>query len=59
MYRTASQDTFQPRIAFKTRYGLCSNPFYTKKADGTDAAGKGLGQGENGYFRKFAIKGLI
>ncbi len=29
MMRATGQDNFVPRIAFKTRYGLVSNPFYT------------------------------
>jgi hypothetical protein len=58
MYRTVGEDSFQPRIAFKTRYGVVANPFYAQAADGTVATGKGLGQGENGYFRKFAVLGV-
>lgn len=58
MYRTVGEDTFQPRIAFKTRYGLVSNPFYAQDAAGVAAAGKGLGAAENGYFRKFLVKGI-
>ena len=27
MYRAIGQDTFQPRIGFKTRYGMVLNPF--------------------------------
>ncbi len=58
MYRTVGEDSFQPRIAFKTRYGIVANPFYAQSAAGVPATGKGLGQGENGYMRKLAIKGI-
>lgn len=59
MYRTVGEDTFQPRIGFKTRYATSANPFYAQAANGTPATGLGLGQGENGYFRKFAVVGVI
>ena len=36
MVRAVGQDTFQPKIGFKTRYGIVANPF----AEGTNA---GLG----------------
>lgn len=58
MYRTVSQDGFQPRLAFKTRYGIAANPFEAKNADGSARPGDGLGQGANRYFRKFAILGV-
>lgn len=58
MYRANDTDSFQPRMGFKTRYGLIANPFVSKKADGTDLAGKGLGAQENAYFRKVAVLNL-
>ena len=58
MYRANDTDSFQPRMGFKTRYGLIANPFVSKKADGTDLAGKGLGAQENCYFRKVAVLNL-
>lgn len=59
MYRTVGEDTFAPRLAFKTRYGITANPFYAANADGSAVAGKGLGSAENGYMRKMLIKGII
>lgn len=59
MYRAQGEDTFQPRMSFKTRYGLVANPYYAKTAAGVDVTGKGLGAQENGYFRKVAILNLI
>jgi len=58
MYRTVGEDSFNPRMAFKTRYGIVANPFYYTNADGTNPAGKGLGVGENGYFRKAQVINL-
>ena len=58
MYRGQGEDNMNPRIAFKTRYGIVSNPFYAKNAAGVAATGLGLGAGENGYFRYFTVTNL-
>jgi len=58
MYRTVGEDNFNPRMGFKTRYALSANPFYVQDAAGVVATGKGLGQGENGFFRKAVVKNL-
>lgn len=59
MYRAQGEDTFQPRMAFKTRYGVTANPFDRQNAAGVAQAGAGLGQGENSFYSKFWITGLI
>ena len=59
MYRTQGEDNMNPRMAFKTRYGLVANPFYAKNAAGVEATGKGLGAEENGYFRKCKVINLV
>lgn len=46
-------NTFQPKIAFKTRYGMVANPFCT-----LDAGADGLASGNNYYYRKFAVTNL-
>lgn len=58
MYRTVGEDNFNPRMGFKTRYAISANPFYRLDASGTPATGSGLGQGENGFFRKALVKNL-
>lgn len=61
MYRSTSEDTFNPKIGFATRYGIIANPFEHNVLSGgnpTAKAGKGLGQGENSYFRKFAVANI-
>jgi hypothetical protein len=58
MYRAVGEDSFQPRIGFQTRYGVIANPFESTLANGSAKAGAGLGQGENSYFRKFAVSNL-
>lgn len=59
MYRSQDQDTFNPIIGFATRYGVIANPFASTEVGGATKAGKGLGQGENQYFRKFAVKNIV
>lgn len=50
--KATGQDDFQPRIGFKTRYGIVANPF--GQYDGTAI---GLGTG-NQYFRAFSVTSL-
>ena len=57
MVRAVGQDTFQPKIGFKTRYGLVSNPF----AEG-DAGSQGLGRitaNSNRYYQRVTVKNLM
>lgn len=49
--------TFQPKIAFKTRYGMAANPFTTLDASGT--AQEGLNAGNNYYYRKIKVANLM
>jgi len=55
MVRAVGENSFQPKIGFKTRYGLVANPF----AEGTD---QGLGRlrvNVNRYYRRVAVKNLM
>ena len=55
MVRAVGQDTFQPKIGFKTRYGMVSNPF----AEGT---AQGLGRitaRSNRYYRRVRVDNLM
>jgi len=55
MVRAVGENSFQPKIGFKTRYGLVSNPF----AEGTT---QGLGRlqvNSNRYYRRVAVKNLM
>ena len=54
MVRAVGQDTFQPKIGFKTRYGMVANPFATSAADGTISFSN-----KNIYYRRFAISNLM
>ena len=53
MVRAVDPNTFQPKIGFKTRYGLVANPF----AGGASSSATGT-NGQNPYFRKFVVTGL-
>lgn len=55
MYRAVGEDSFQPRLGFATRYGVIANPYESTLPNGDAVAGKGLGQGENRYFRKMRV----
>ena len=56
MVRAVGENTFQPKIGFKTRYGMVSNPF-VKKTD-TTADGESLTKRKNQYYRAFRIDNL-
>jgi hypothetical protein len=54
MVRAVQQDTFQPRIGFKTRYGLVANPFAqgrTSSFANQNASSDGLTIDSNVYYR--------
>jgi hypothetical protein len=54
MVRAVDPDTFQPKIGFKTRYGMAANPFA-----GTPSSNDGIGaNGANPYYRTFTVTGL-
>jgi hypothetical protein len=54
MVRAIGQDTFQPKIGFKTRYGMVANPF----AEGTTAGLGVLNDRTNQYYRIFKVRNL-
>jgi hypothetical protein len=55
MVRAVDPNTFQPRIAFKTRYGVVANPYVL---NGTTPDGDALTGGLNQYYRFTAITNL-
>ncbi len=55
MVRAVDQYTFQPKIGFKTRYGMVANPF----AQGLTAGGNALKSRSNVYYRLFGVKNLM
>ena len=55
MVRAVGQDTFQPKIGFKTRYGIVANPF----AEGTTSGGGALTVNSNRYYRRVKVANLM
>jgi len=55
MVRAVDQNTFQPKIGFKTRYGMVANPF----AQGTTVGLGALNERTNVYYRVFGVKNLM
>ena len=55
MVRAVGQDTFQPKIGFKTRYGMVANPF----AEGTPAGLGRLKVGSNRYYQRVTVQNLM
>ena len=55
MVRAVDTNTFQPKIGFKTRYGLVANPF----AEGTTQGQGALNVGANFYYRAFKITNIM
>ena len=55
MVRAVGEDTFQPKIGFKTRYGMVSNPFV-----GNSAGRDGLANARtNQYYRIFRVDNIL
>src|SRR6056300_1122403 len=61
MVRAVGQDTFQPKIGFKTRYGLVANPFAeTGAASGAVAAINDAGNANsNRYYQRVKVTNLM
>ena len=61
MVRAVGQDTFQPKIGFKTRYGLVANPFAeTGAASGAVTAVTDSGSANsNRYYRRVQVANLM
>ena len=55
MVRAVDTNNFQPKIGFKTRYGLVANPF----AEGTSQGNGALNVLSNNYYRAFKIANLM
>ena len=56
MVRAVGENSFQPKIGFKTRYGMVANPFARGGAAANDG---GLVANTNVYYRRVAIANLF
>jgi hypothetical protein len=57
MVRAIDPSTFQPKIGFKTRYGMIANPF-VMQADGTTDADTFTAD-RNQYYRSVKVTNLM
>ncbi len=55
MVRAVGQDTFQPKIGFKTRYGMVANPFAEGTAQGLGA----IKSNSNRYYQRVKVLNLM
>jgi hypothetical protein len=55
MVRAVDQSTFQPKIGFKTRYGMVANPF----AQGLTQGNGALTFNTNFYYRRVIVNNLM
>jgi hypothetical protein len=56
MVRAVDPNSFQPKIGFKTRYGLVANPFVSLDASSDDGV---ITSNVNYYYRKVAVTNLM
>jgi hypothetical protein len=56
MVRAVGPNDFQPRIGFKTRYGMVANPFANPNVAPTNDTGANR---SNVYFRIFKVEGIL
>ena len=54
MVRAIDPTTYQPKVGFKTRYGMVANPFST----GSSASSGALSNNSNVYYRKFQVANI-
>lgn len=54
LYKAVSDETFQPKIGFKMRYGMVANPF----AQGLTKGNGALNANSNNYFRRIKVTNL-
>jgi hypothetical protein len=55
MVRAVGENTFQPKIGFKTRYGMVANPF----AEGATVGQGALNTNSNVYYRRVKVANLM
>ena len=60
MVRAVGQNSFQPKIGFKTRYGMVQNPFATSAGDGAlDNSGAVGATARNEYYRRVKVTNIM
>jgi len=60
LVRAVDPNTFQPKIGFKTRYGMVANPFSLGYIGGAASTTSGaLTQNSNVFYRRFTVANII
>jgi len=59
MVRAVGEDSFQPKIGFKTRYGMVANPFATSDGTGVIDTTSPASGDQNIYYRRVAISNIM
>ena len=59
MVRAVGENTFQPKIGFKTRYGIVANPFANAGAASGAVADNGVQVNSNRYYRRVRVLNLM
>ena len=59
MVRAIDPNSFQPKIGFKTRYGLIANPYVTSSDSLSDSDGSTFTSNRNQYYRKTKVLNLM
>ena len=59
MVRAVGENTFQPKIGFKTRYGIAANPFHTGVIAAGTAENTSITANTNKYYRRVKVTNLM
>jgi len=59
MVRAVGQDSFQPKIGFKTRYGMVANPFATSNGAGAIDLTSPAAGNQNVYYRRVKVTNIM
>ena len=59
MVRAVGQDSFQPKIGFKTRYGMVANPFATSNGLGAIDLTSPAAGNQNVYYRRVKVTNIM
>ena len=59
MVRAVGEHTSQPKIGFKTRYGIAANPFHTGTVAATAEGAISISSATNKYYRKVKVTNLM
>ena len=59
MVRAVGESSFQPKIGFKTRYGIAANPFHTGTVAASANGAISISSATNKYYRKVKVSNLM